>query len=156
MSVHAGIHALSNVFRERVRRHGDDRDGRRPRILQFADRPRGLESVHLRHLDIHKDQGIFSFFRLLHLFHTDAAVFGALRRDSEHVEHGGNDLPVDVVILRDEDVQALQVGVIVFRLDRFCLGPQERVDLIVQLGAEQRLADKAVCAGFLRHLFDIR
>ena len=133
MSVHAGVQAFCDIFRKRVRRHGDDRDRGRPRILQRADIPCGIQSVHDRHLDIHEDKGVLSAFRRLHLVDAYLTVLRALRHDSKHPQHGGDDLPVDVVILRDENAYSGKVGVIILRLRRLRFRSQKLVDLIIQL-----------------------
>ena len=79
MSIHADVQAFCDIFRKRVRGHGDDRDGRRPRIIQRADIPCGVQSVHDRHLDIHEDKGVFFAFRRLYLIHAYLTVLRALR-----------------------------------------------------------------------------
>ena len=56
--VYAGVKAFFYIFLEHVRRHGNDRNGRRLRKVQRPDYSRGLQPVHVRHLHVHEDQVI--------------------------------------------------------------------------------------------------
>ena len=132
MSVHTGIETFGDVFREGVCRHGNDRDVDCPWIIQFTDSPCSFKSVHLRHLNIHEDQFLIAFYRVGALVKTNASIFSTLRFDAEHAKHGGNDLPVDVVVFGNEDIHAFKIGIVIFHFDGLDFRSQEAVDRIVE------------------------
>src|SRR5437870_13005391 len=87
---------------ERVRREGYDRE--RPALWQGADRLRGLESVHLGHLDVHEDDVVALGGDGLHRFATvahDVHLVPALQ------QHGRRYLLVHGVVLRQQDAQGV-------------------------------------------------
>ena len=103
--VHAGSQGLFPVPGHGVGGHGDDGQGLKPGVL--AEAPGGLVAVHDRHLHVHehrvesaRDHGI----------HRLLAVGGHGDRDP----HGGQDLaghlPVDVVVLHQQDAGPGQGG----------------------------------------------
>ena len=156
MPVHSRLQAFRDVFRERVCRHGYDRDSRCPRLFQFPYRPGRVKAVHLRHLDIHENQFIAVFHSVFHHINADPSVFRAVCRDPVHGQHGGYDLPVDVIVFRHKQVQAPQVGIIIFRLLGSGFLSHESVDPVIKGGAEERLADKSVRPCFFCPVLYIR
>ncbi len=156
MSIHAGLQAFRDVFGEGVCRHRNNRDRGRPGVVQLPDGPGCVEPIHLRHLYIHEDQRIAALRSRAHPVHTDTSVFRSLGSDPKHREHGGDDLPVDIVILGHQDVQPLQIGIIILRFLGNGLFPGQIVDLIIERRAEQRFADEPVRTRRFRPILDVR
>ena len=156
MSIHSGVQAFRDVFRECVCCHRNDWDGRRPDVLQSPDCSCCVKPIHLRHLYVHENQLIAALSSSAHHIYTDPSVFSAVGTDSKHGKHSGYDFPVDVIILCHQDVQPLQIGIIILRLLGAGLFPDQIIDLIIKRGAEKRFADKTVRARLSCFILNVR
>ena len=94
--VHAGIEAALPVLTERVCGHGQDRHGG---SRAGADRARGLQAVHDRHLHVHQDRVIAALANLLQGF---GAVVGEIGVEADALQQLQRDFLVDRVVFDDQ------------------------------------------------------
>ena len=111
MAVHAGGVGGGDVLSEGVRGHGDDRN--RPTIRAVghaADRLGRFVAVLLRHHDVHEDEVVASGRRGAELVDDVLAVDGTGDLHALLLEECDRDLGVQVVVLRYQYTDALQVA----------------------------------------------
>lgn len=96
--------ALSNIL-DGVAGQGDD--GHVAVVvarLAGTDPPGRLDAVHLGHLNVHEDQIEVGFLQDSQCLH---AVFHQRRSMTESFEQRSGDDPIDIVVVRDQDVQGM-------------------------------------------------
>ena len=155
MTVHTGFHAVRHVFSKCVGSHRDNWD-LGPLAAQRAYGSGGVESVHHRHLHVHKTKIVFADFRFAHLVYADLTVFSAFAGYTVHLEYGADNFPVHVVVLSHQHVHTGNSGIVLLRLRRFVLYSEKVVNFFVKRGSEKRLTDKSACPGGLGLLLYIR
>ena len=108
MGVHAAGEGLALVLGEVVGRHGDDGDGAGVGAIHRADSPGGVVAVHYGHLHVHEDHVEGARGAHPELRHGLLAVGRHLAGGIVDVQDGGDDLRVQGVVLRHEDVLVRQ------------------------------------------------
>ncbi len=109
-AIHAAFQGIAAVFIECVGSHGKDRDLCQCRIAQCADLPGGGVAVHHRHLHIHQHQIIAARCGSAYLFHRHGTVFRRIDPEAVLAQDLLRDLTVQLVVLYQQDVPALEVG----------------------------------------------
>ena len=153
MRVHARLERTLYIFVKGVGGHGDNGNLLRVGALQGADRSSGLKTVHHRHAHIHEDRVVVADIVIQEHVDGSLTVLGALRFDALHIQKVGEDLGVEVDILRHQHAQTLQRDLILrgrgFRL-RLCFDrlniagiEQNRVQLAHDVVREERLGHDA-------------
>ena len=104
--VHPRFQDLLPFLHHGVRSHGDDRQRLETGIA--PDESGRLVAVHLRHLDIHQHQ-IETLAPFNHHPHRFAAVNRHLDQSTGPAEEAAGELPVDLVILHQQDAHPCQV-----------------------------------------------
>lgn len=97
--IHARTQAALAVTGHGMGGHGDDGDGIQPEVL--ADAAGGFDTIHTRHLNIHKDEGIGFGLKGLECL---GAVGGMVDRQAELAKPCGGDLAIDRIVLDEENV----------------------------------------------------
>lgn len=101
--VHAGSDGVLLIFGKGICRHGDDRDTGGVRIRKFSDSLRRVITVHLRHLDIHKNQVILTGRGIAHLLDGNVTVFGSIYNNAFFLKNLCGDFPVELIILDEKN-----------------------------------------------------
>ena len=117
MTVHSGIQAGFAVFLKSTGRHGQDGRVDVPRI--GANRPRGIQPVHVRHLHVHQDHGVGGLLRHAQGFD---AIRGQIHGQADIFQQVPGNLLVDRFVLCQQDACALELTL----QPRFCAVVHER------------------------------
>ena len=122
---HAAFQGIAAVFIECVGGHGKNRNLCQCRVAQCADLPGGGITVHDRHLHIHQHQIIAARCGSAYLFHRHGTVFRRIDPEAVLAQDLLRDLTVQLVVLYQQDVPALEVGALfrqkLLRRIRLCL-----------------------------------
>ena len=161
MTVHAHRQRGLNILGKGVGRHGDDRHFAAVRPLHGADRPGGVVTVHLRHLNIHQYDIVVSFGAVTEGIHGFVAVGDPFHQKTRHCQDLLGDLGVEIVIFHKQRPPSGKVqhpegeqG----RIRRRVIGFRAFEEPIKNFGqprTEQRLADEPVDSRGAGVLFDI-
>ena len=121
MTVHACINGVPLILLKCIRRHRHNRNRRLLLIGKAPDGLRRLIAVHMRHLHIHENQVIGTCRLRLHAAYALHAVLDALHHKSHAAKDIQRNLCVQIVILGQQDVLALERLLILLR-QLFLLG----------------------------------
>ena len=106
MGLHAGVIGTPDVALEYIGREGHNGDLRQGRVRQGPNGFRRLPAVHHRHLDVHEYQVIGPWRGGADCVQGGGAVLHGLHGETRLRQNGFGNLPVDLVVLRQEDPAA--------------------------------------------------
>ncbi len=101
--VHAGGERSFTVAGHRVRGHREDRQTVTP--WRRADPPRGFQSIHDRHLQVHQHEVVRALRGALH---AQRAVLGELDVNARRAEQFEGHLLIELVVFDEQDARTLQ------------------------------------------------
>lgn len=122
MTVHACIKGVLLVLLKGIRRHRHNRDRGLLFIGKAPDSLRRLIAVHMRHLHVHENQVIGACRLLLHAADALHAILDALHHKSHAAKNIQRNLCVQVIILGQQNVLALE-RLLIFLRQLFLLRP---------------------------------
>ena len=103
MFAHSGIGGFADIIRINIRRHRKDRNGGNILARKPADRARCFTAAHNGHPQVHQDQIKMMQRGGRDHFEGFASVFGTFDLGSGHGKHVTGKIPIDVIVLRQED-----------------------------------------------------
>ena len=109
VGVHAALQTPVNVLGEGVGGHGDDGDALGVGAVQGTDGLGSLVAVHHGHTQVHEDGVVGSLRGGLEFFQTDLPVFRPVQGKAAGGEQLLGDLPVELVVLGQQNVDACKV-----------------------------------------------